>query len=104
MVRQALVAAAATGGGYAVGGIPRNMRQACATYLIARELGMTMNVALPLQVEGGELVRRLVEPLVGSSAHPGRSSAPAAADTAPAARPRVPARVGGRGDQPVALL
>src|SRR5215216_4635699 len=60
MVRQALVAAAATGGGYALDGIPRNMRQACATHLIARELGMTTNVALRLQVEGGELVRRLL--------------------------------------------
>jgi len=60
MVRQALVAAAATGGGYALDGIPRNMRQACATYLIARELGMATNVALRLQVEGGELVRRLL--------------------------------------------
>jgi adenylate kinase len=60
MVRQALVAAAATGGGYALDGIPRNMRQACATYLIARELGMTTNVGLRLQVEGGELVRRLL--------------------------------------------
>jgi adenylate kinase len=48
------------GGGYALDGIPRNMRQACATYLIARELGMTTNVALRLQVEGGELVRRLL--------------------------------------------
>ena len=35
------------------------MRPACATYLIARELGMTTNVALRLQVEEGELVRRL---------------------------------------------
>jgi adenylate kinase len=41
-------------------GIPRNMRQARATYLIARELGMTANVALHLQVEDGELVRRLL--------------------------------------------
>jgi adenylate kinase len=60
MVRQALVAAAATGGGYALDGIPRSMRQARATYLIARELGMTTNVALRLQVEDGELVRRLL--------------------------------------------
>ena len=39
---------------------PRSMRQARATYLIARELGMITNVALRLQVEEGELVRRLL--------------------------------------------
>jgi adenylate kinase len=60
MVRQALVAAAAGGGGYVLDGIPRNMKQARATYLIAQELGMTANVALHLQVEDGELVRRLL--------------------------------------------
>jgi adenylate kinase len=60
MVRQALVAAAAVGGGYVLDGIPRNMKQARATYLIAQELGMTANVALHLQVEDGELVRRLL--------------------------------------------
>ena len=36
------------------------MRQARATYLIARELGMTTNVALRLRVEDGELGRRLL--------------------------------------------
>jgi adenylate kinase len=60
MVREAFVAAAAAGGGYVLDGVPRNMKQARATYLIARELGMTANVALHLQVKDGELVRRLL--------------------------------------------
>jgi hypothetical protein len=41
MAREALVAAKAAGGGYVLDGIPRNMQQARAAYLIARELGMT---------------------------------------------------------------
>ena len=36
------------------------MRQACAIYPDRAGLGMTTNVALRLQVEGGELVRRLL--------------------------------------------
>jgi adenylate kinase len=60
MVQEALVAAAAAGGGYVLDGIPRNMNQARAAYLIGRELGMTANVALHLQVEDGELMRRLL--------------------------------------------
>jgi adenylate kinase len=60
MVREAFVAARASGGGYVLDGIPRNMRQARATYEIALELGMTANVALHLQVEEDELVRRLL--------------------------------------------
>jgi adenylate kinase len=60
MVREAFVAAKAAGGGYVLDGVPRNMHQARATYLIARELEMTANVALHLQVEDGELVRRLL--------------------------------------------
>ena len=46
MVREALVAAKAAGGGYVLDGIPRNMQQARAAYLIARDLGMTADVAL----------------------------------------------------------
>ena len=58
MVRNALVAAA--GGGYVLDGIPRNLRQARALYQIGRELGMTAGVALHLDAEDGELVRRLL--------------------------------------------
>jgi adenylate kinase len=60
MVREALIAAKAAGGGYVLDGIPRNMEQARATYMIARELGMTANVALHLQADDRELVRRLL--------------------------------------------
>src|SRR5215467_13035842 len=44
MVREAMVAAKAAGGGYVLDGIPRNMQQARAAYLIARDLGMTADV------------------------------------------------------------
>ena len=60
MVREAMVAAKAAGGGYVLDGIPRNMQQARATYLIARELGMTADVALHLQADDAELIRRLL--------------------------------------------
>jgi adenylate kinase len=36
------------------------MHQACAAYLIGRELGMTADVALHLQVDDRELMRRLL--------------------------------------------
>src|ERR1700749_100440 len=48
MVREAVVAARAAGGGYVLDGIPRNMEQARALYLIAVALGMTADVALHL--------------------------------------------------------
>jgi adenylate kinase len=60
MVQEAVVAAKAAGGGYVLDGIPRNMAQARALYLIGRELGMTANVALHLQAEDSELTRRLL--------------------------------------------
>jgi adenylate kinase len=60
MVREALAAAKAAGGGYVLDGIPRNMPQARAAYLIARELGMTADVALHLQADDEELTRRLL--------------------------------------------
>ena len=60
MVRQELVAAKAAGGGFVLDGIPRNMQQARATYLIGHELGMTADVALHLQAGDGELMRRLL--------------------------------------------
>jgi len=60
MVREELVVAKAAGGGFVLDGIPRNMQQARALYLIGRELGMTADVALHLQADDGELMRRLL--------------------------------------------
>ena len=50
----------AKGGGYVLDGVPRTMEQARALYGIARELGMTADVALHLEVREPELVRRLL--------------------------------------------
>jgi adenylate kinase len=60
MVLEAIVAAKAAGGGYVLDGIPRNMDQARATYLISRGLGMIPNVALHLQADDSEVTRRLL--------------------------------------------
>jgi adenylate kinase len=60
MVREAMVAAKAAGGGFVLDGIPRNMQQARAVYLMGRELGMTADVALHLQAGDAELTRRLL--------------------------------------------
>ena len=60
MVREAIVAAKAAGGGFVLDGIPRNMHQARAVYLIGRELEMTADVALHLQADDGELMLRLL--------------------------------------------
>jgi adenylate kinase len=60
MVREAMIAAKAAGGGFVLDGIPRNMHQARAVYLIGRELGMTADVALHLQADDAELTRRLL--------------------------------------------
>lgn len=61
MVREALQEAAATERrGYVLDGIPRTVHQARELYLIARDLGMTANVALHLQVSDAEVVRRLL--------------------------------------------
>lgn len=60
MLREAMLAAKAAGGGFVLDGIPRNMQQARATYLMGRELGMTADVALHLQVGDAELMRRLL--------------------------------------------
>jgi adenylate kinase len=60
MVREAVIAAKAAGGGYVLDGIPRNMDQARALYEIALELGMTADVALHLQADDAELTRRLL--------------------------------------------
>jgi adenylate kinase len=60
MVREAMVAAKAAGGGYVLDGIPRNMQQARAAYLIGRDLGMTADVALHLDADDAEVTRRLL--------------------------------------------
>src|SRR6202011_1453680 len=60
MLREAMVAAEAGGGGFVLDGIPRNMQQARAVYLMGRELGMTADVALHLQADDAELMRRLL--------------------------------------------
>ena len=60
MVREAVVAAKEAGGGFVLDGIPRNMYQARAVYLIGRELEMTADVALHLQAGDAELMRRLL--------------------------------------------
>ena len=60
MVRQAFIAARAAGGGYVLDGVPRTMDQARAAYEIALELGMTADVALHLQADDEELMRRLL--------------------------------------------
>jgi adenylate kinase len=60
MVREAMIDAANSGGGYVLDGVPRTMQQARELYLIARELGMTANVALHLQADDEELMRRLL--------------------------------------------
>jgi adenylate kinase len=60
MVREAMIAAKAAGGGYVLDGIPRNMEQARAAYKIGLELGMTADVALHLQAGDAEVTRRLL--------------------------------------------
>jgi len=60
MVRDAFAAAKAAGTGYVLDGIPRNIEQARAAYRIGLDLDMTANVALHLQADDGELVRRLL--------------------------------------------
>jgi adenylate kinase len=60
MVRQALIEAKETGGGYVIDGVPRNMAQARALYEIGRALEVTANVALHLKADDDELIRRLL--------------------------------------------
>jgi adenylate kinase len=60
IAREALVDAKAAGGGYVLDGIPRNMEQARAAYMIGRELGMTADVALHLKADDAEVTRRLL--------------------------------------------
>jgi adenylate kinase len=58
MVREAWEAEA--GNGYVLDGIPRTLAQAKALYGLAVDLGMIANIALHLQVEDAELMRRLL--------------------------------------------
>jgi adenylate kinase len=67
MVREALLQAGDRG--FVVDGIPRTMAQAKALYEMAVELDMTADVALHLQVDDEELMRRLL----ARSAEQGRS-------------------------------
>lgn len=60
MVREAVVAAKAVGGGYVLDGVPRNLEQARALYQIAVDLGMTADVALHLAADDAEVTRRLL--------------------------------------------
>jgi adenylate kinase len=60
IVREALVAAKAAGGGYVLDGVPRTMAQARALYGIARELDMTADVVLHLHADDAEVTRRLL--------------------------------------------
>jgi adenylate kinase len=60
MLREVMVAAKAAGGGFVLDGIPRNTNQARAAYLIGHELQMTADVALHLQADDAELMRRLL--------------------------------------------
>ena len=60
MLREAMIAVKATGRGFVLDGIPRNMEQARAAYEIGRELGMIADVALHLEADDRELTRRLL--------------------------------------------
>jgi adenylate kinase len=60
MVREALISAKATGGGYVLDGVPRNMDQARALYVVGDALEMTADVALHLQADDAEVTRRLL--------------------------------------------
>jgi adenylate kinase len=60
MVRDAFLQAKENGGGYVLDGMPRNMAQARALYQVGLSLDMTANVALHLQADDDELIRRLL--------------------------------------------
>jgi len=60
MVAEAFAAAKAAGGGYVLDGVPRTLAQARATYEIAQRLDMAANVALHLQADDDEVMRRLL--------------------------------------------
>jgi adenylate kinase len=54
------VLAAGQSGGYILDGFPRTVEQAHTAYLVARELGVAVQIALYLDVPKEELVRRLL--------------------------------------------
>jgi adenylate kinase len=54
------VEAASQRGGYVLDGFPRTVEQAEAAYLVARDLGASVQVALYLEVPRGELIRRML--------------------------------------------
>jgi adenylate kinase len=54
------VEAASRAGGYALDGFPRTVEQAKAAYLVAKNLGASVQVALYLEVPREELVRRML--------------------------------------------
>jgi adenylate kinase len=60
MVATAFAEAKEGGGGYVLDGMPRNITQARALYRIGQTLGMTADVALHLQADDDELIRRLL--------------------------------------------
>jgi adenylate kinase len=59
MLRKPVTEASAAGG-YVLDGFPRTVEQAEAAYLVARDLGVAVQVAVHLDVSRDELVRRLV--------------------------------------------
>lgn len=59
MLRKPVVAASMAGG-YVLDGFPRTVEQAEAAYVIARELGVAIQVAVYLAVPKEELIRRLL--------------------------------------------
>lgn len=59
MLRKPVLAASAAGG-YILDGFPRTVDQARAAYAVARELGVAVQVAIHLDVDEEELVRRLL--------------------------------------------
>ena len=54
------VSAATAAGGYVLDGFPRTVEQAKAAYMVARNLGANVQVAVHLDVPRDELVRRLL--------------------------------------------
>lgn len=59
MLRKPVVAAAAAGG-YVLDGFPRTVAQAEAAYGVARDLGVSVQIAVYLEVDRAELVARMV--------------------------------------------
>jgi adenylate kinase len=60
IVREAAIAVKAAGGGYVLDGVPRTIEQARAIFRIAQELDLTADVALHLDVDDQEVIRRLL--------------------------------------------